>query len=281
VARAPDLPASFAAVAHSLPAPTRAARPRRRSTIFDGPEAPNGRILLVEDDLLQAEALALILRQEGYLVEVAASGEQGLAAARAWPGPDLVLLDLALPDLSGVEVARRLRATSTIPILVLTGRRQESDKIVGLDSGADDYVTKPFAPGELLARIRALLRRAARADHGPEPWPGVVEVGPLRIDPGTRRVTRDGAPIDLSAREFAILYLLADAGGRVVERRRLFERVWGSTYFGDDRALDVYVRMIRKKIEPDPQRPRFLHTVRGVGYRLGEEDPPPPSDGAA
>src|SRR3989440_3032074 len=243
------------------------------SDAHDTPPA-SGRVVVVEDDPLQAESLAFILRQEGYIVELAATGAEGLAAvARSQPAPDTVLLDVALPDLSGVEVARRLRAGSNVPIIMLTARRNEIDKITGLDAGADDYVTKPFSHGELLARIPAQIRRgptAAAAGAG-DAAHGVYTIGALRIDTGMRRLTRGDRVIDVSAREFDILRLLAEAAGRVVERQQLFATVWGPSFYGDERALDVYIRMIRKKIEPDPSRPVYLHTVRGVGYRLAEE----------
>ena len=232
----------------------------------------SGRVVVVEDDPLQAESLAYILRQEGYSVELASTGAEGLAVARAQPAPDTVLLDVALPDLSGVEVARRLRAGSNVPIIMLTARRNEIDKITGLDAGADDYVTKPFSNGELLARIRAQMRRGAMSGSAAgDVVHGVYTIGQLRIDTGMRRLTRDDRVIDVSAREFDILRLLAEAAGRVVERHQLFASVWGPSFYGDERALDVYIRMIRKKIEPDPSRPMYLHTVRGVGYRLAEE----------
>jgi DNA-binding response OmpR family regulator len=230
----------------------------------------SARVIVVEDDPLQAESLAFILRQEGYVVDLASTGAEALAMARTQPGPDTVLLDVALPDLSGVEVARRLRATSNVPIIMLTARRNEIDKITGLDAGADDYVTKPFSHGELLARIRAQIRRGPSLPS-PEMANAVYTVGQLRLDTGMRRVSRAERVIDVSAREFEILRHLAEAGGRVVERQHLFASVWGPTFFGDERALDVYIRMIRKKIEPDPSRPIYLHTVRGVGYRLAEE----------
>jgi two-component system response regulator RegX3 len=194
-----------------------------------------------------------------------------VAAARQRRPPDLVLLDVALPDLSGVEVARRLRAQSAVPIIMLTARRQDVDKVVGLDAGADDYVTKPFNPSELLARIRAQLRRRALGGTGPTAADGVLSAGALRVDVGVRRVDLADRPVELSAREFEIVRILAEAGGRVVDRRDIFDRVWGAGFFGDERALDVYIRLIRKKLEPDPARPRYIHTVRGVGYRLAEE----------
>jgi two-component system response regulator RegX3 len=231
----------------------------------------SGRVLIVEDDPLQAESLALILRQEGYTVDLAATGAEGLEHARRVPPPDVVLLDVALPDLNGVEVARRLRASSRVPIVMLTARRQESDKIVGLDAGADDYVTKPFSPNELLARIRSQLRRGSLHDRAMPPEDGVYRVGDLTLEVGPRRFSRADQIIQLSAREFDIMRVLAEAHGEVVERRDLFSRVWGPNFFGEERALDVYMRMLRKKIEPDPAKPIYLHTVRGVGFRLAEE----------
>src|SRR5690242_350856 len=231
----------------------------------------SGRVIVVEDDPLQAESLAFILRQEGYVVELASTGAEALAVARSQPAPDTVLLDVALPDLSGVEVARRLRAGSNVPIIMLTARRNEIDKITGLDAGADDYVTKPFTHGELLARIRAQIRRGPTTAVAAETSHGVYTIGHLRVDAGMRRITREEKVIDVSAREFEILRRLAEAAGRVVERHQLFTSVWGPDFYGDERALDVYIRMIRKKIEPDPSRPVYLHTVRGVGYRLAEE----------
>jgi two-component system response regulator RegX3 len=231
----------------------------------------SGRVVVVEDDPLQAESLAFILRQEGYVVDLASTGAEALALARGQPAPDTVLLDVALPDLSGVEVARRLRAGSNVPIIMLTARRNEIDKITGLDAGADDYVTKPFSHGELLARIRAQIRRAPTGPVAAEAAHGIYTVGQLRLDAGMRRVTRKERVIEVSAREFEILRHLAEAAGRVVARHQLFTSVWGANFFGDERALDVYIRMIRRKIEPDPGRPMYLHTVRGVGYRLAEE----------
>jgi DNA-binding response OmpR family regulator len=229
----------------------------------------SGRVVVVEDDPLQAESLAFILRQEGYVVDLASTGAEALVAVRSQPAPDTVLLDVALPDLSGVEVARRLRAGSNVPIIMLTARRNEIDKITGLDAGADDYVTKPFSHGELLARIRAQIRRGPMPVG--EPIHTAYTIGQLHLDTGMRRVTRDDRVIEVSAREFEILRHLAEAAGRVVERHQLFTSVWGPAFYGDERALDVYIRMIRKKIEPDPSRPLYLHTVRGVGYRLAEE----------
>ena len=230
----------------------------------------SARILLVDDDPLLTDSLGYILKQEGYSVLVAATGGEALTRAGR-DAPDLVLLDVSLPDLSGVEVCRRLQGSSTAPVIMLTARRQESDKIVGLDAGADDYITKPFAIGELLARVRAGLRRT-RQEARPAPR---IEVGDLVVDVAAHRVLVDGRPVELSAREFELLRLLAESAGRVVTRRRLFDTVWGPDFFGDERALDVYVRLLRKKIEADPDRPSYIRTVRGVGYRLtAPEDAP-------
>ena len=241
---------------------------------------PSGCILVIEDDPLQAESLALILRQEGYAVEVALTGAEGLASARGSRAPDVVVLDAALPDLSGVEVARRLRAGSGVPVIMLTARRQEIDTVIGQDAGADDYVSKPFSPNELLARVRAQLRRGWREPGPGAPASGVYSIGDLRVDIGTRRLTRGGQPIKLSAREFDIVRVLAEAASQVIDRRTLFARVWGADFYGEERALDVYMRMLRKKVEPDPTRPTYLHTVRGVGFRLAEEPPDRAADRA-
>jgi DNA-binding response OmpR family regulator len=233
--------------------------------------SPTARVLLVEDDQLQAEALAFVLRQEGYAVDVTAAGIDAYSRAMRQPTPDVVVLDVTLPDVSGVEVARRLRAAGlNVPIVMLTARGEPSDRIVGLDAGADDYVTKPFQTGELLARIRSQIRRAAMLRRGTS-GSTVLRVGPLELDPGTRRLALGGEEVAVSAREFDILRLLAEGHGTVVQRKALFSAIWGSSFFGDERALDVYIRAIRRKIELDPARPKLLHTVRGVGYRLAEE----------
>lgn len=229
--------------------------------------------LVVVDEPPQAESLATLLRLEGYLVDVASTGADALAITRDQPAPAAVLMDVALPDLNGIEVVRRLRASSSVPIIMLTALRHESDKIVGLDAGANDYVTKPFSPGELLARIRVQVRRRSHENEPRRGFHGVFTLGALRLNAGLRRVTRDDRAIELSAREFDILHVLAEADGRVVRRQHLFARIWGPDFYGDERALDVYTRMIRKKIEPDPGHPTYLHTVRGVGYRLAEEPP--------
>ena len=227
-------------------------------------ETMSAKILLVDDDPLLTDSLGYILKQEGYAVSTAGTGAEAIERA-GHDEPDLVLLDVALPDLSGVEVCRRIQASSAVPVIMLTARRQEPDKIVGLDAGADDYVTKPFATGELLARVRAGLRRGRR---GVVDAAGTIRVGELTIDVPAHRVSIEGRPVELSAREFELLRLLAESAGRVVTRRKLFDSVWGPEFFGDERALDVYIRLLRKKVEPEPDRPTYITTVRGVGYRL-------------
>ena len=229
------------------------------------------RLLIVDDDPLMTDSLAFLLQQEGYEVTVAQTGTDALQVARTTP-PDLVLLDVGLPDLNGVEVCRRLRQFWNGPVIVLTARRQEADKVIGLDAGADDYVTKPFSSSELLARIRAGLRRKQQVSGGPAAL-GELVVGDLRINRDGRTVTMANKPVHLSARELDLLLLLAERAGMALPRRYLFDTIWGPQFYGDERALDVYIRSLRKKIEPDPDRPAYIHTVRGVGYRLE-----PPTD---
>jgi DNA-binding response OmpR family regulator len=234
---------------------------------------PSGRIVVIEDDPVQARAITAILHHEGFLVQVAATAAEGVHAVTLPPAADLVLLDVMLPDLSGLEVARRLRAETEVPIILLTSRRDEIDKVIGLEAGADDYVTKPYSAAELLARIRAHLRRSRRAGSGtPRDRASGYRVGALAIDPGTREVRRDDATIQLTPREFDLLRVLAEASGRVVDRQHILNGVFGPGFFGDERMLDTYIRRLRKKIEIDPEHPRYVHTVRGVGYRLAEPE---------
>jgi two-component system response regulator RegX3 len=223
------------------------------------------RVLVVEDEESISEPLAYMLRKEGFEVAVADDGPTGLAAFDR-DGADLVLLDLMLPGLSGTEVCRELRTRSAVPVIMLTARDSEVDKVVGLELGADDYVTKPFSHRELVARIRAVLRRqggTAGTEEGP-----ALEAGPVRMDVERHLVTVSGTPVALPLKEFDLLELLLRNVGRVLTRGQLIDRVWGSDYVGDTKTLDVHVKRLRAKIEPDPGSPKHLLTVRGLGYKL-------------
>lgn len=229
------------------------------------------RILLVEDETSISEPLAFLLEREGYRVRVVADGAE---AVRVFPdsGADLVLLDLMLPGLPGTEVCRAIRAQSQAPIIMLTAKDSEIDIVVGLELGADDYITKPYSTRELLARVRAAMRRAESAP-GPEdeedPIDGVLEEHGIRLDTERHSVAVRGAEIAMPLREFELLELLMRHSGRVLTRGQLIDRVWGSDYFGDTKTLDVHVKRIRSRIEEDPRDPKLLTTVRGVGYRFG------------
>ncbi len=222
------------------------------------------RILIVEDEAALAEPLAYLLTREGYETVVASDG---LAALTEFDraGADLVLLDLMLPGLPGTEVCRELRQRSAVPIIMLTAKDSEVDIVVGLELGADDYVTKPYSTRELLARIRAVLRRQTDAGDLDD---SVLAVGPVRMDVEKHQVTVDGAVVAMPLKEFELLELLLRNAGRVLTRGQLIDRVWGADYFGDTKTLDVHVKRIRSKIEPDPSNPRMLVTVRGLGYRF-------------
>ncbi|MFI5084874.1 MAG: response regulator [Actinomycetales bacterium] len=222
------------------------------------------RILIVEDEESFSDPLSYLLGKEGYEVAVADNGPDALTAFdRA--GADLVLLDLQLPGLSGTEVCRQLRQRSAVPVIMLTAKDGEIDKVLGLELGADDYVTKPYSSRELLARIRAVLRR-----HGePEDLvPSTVGAGPVRMDVERHVVSVDGAAVSLPLKEFELLEMLLRNCGRVLTRGQLIERVWGADYVGDTKTLDVHVKRLRGKIEPDPANPRYLMTVRGLGYKF-------------
>ena len=224
------------------------------------------RVLVVEDEESFSEALDYLLRKEGFEVTLAENGPDALAAFERG-GADLVLLDLMLPGLSGIEVCQKLRATSTVPVIMLTAKDSEIDKVVGLEIGADDYMTKPFSSRELIARIRAVLRR--QGDRGGEPLvTGVVEAGPVRMDVERHVVAVDGQQVALPLKEFELLELLLRNAGRVLTRGQLIDRVWGADYVGDTKTLDVHVKRLRAKVEPEPARPRHLVTVRGVGYKF-------------
>lgn len=229
-------------------------------------------ILLVEDEVTLSETLRYNLEHEGYSVVVASDGVQGLELARQ-ERPDLLILDVMLPRLDGFSVCRILRQESDVPILMLTARQDEVDRIAGLELGADDYVSKPFSLGELLARVRALLRRADRQPAGSRE---VLDAGALRVDTGSRRAWRDGAELTLSQKEFDLLTCLIRNRGMALSRDMLLERVWGYDFPGDSRTVDVHIRWLREKIESDPGQPLYIQTVRGVGYRF--EIPPVKSE---
>jgi two-component system, OmpR family, response regulator MtrA len=224
----------------------------------------DARILLVEDDASIREITALGLRGAGFEVDTAADGAEGLDRWRR-ERPDLVLLDVMLPRLDGLEVLRAIRRESTTPVVMLTARADTIDVVVGLESGADDYVRKPFELPELVARVRAALRRrGADADDATD---GLIRLGPLRIDPAGRTVARDGATIELTRTEFDLLVELARHAGQVVARDQLLDRVWGYDYLGDSRLVDVAIGRLRAKVEVDPAEPQLILTVRGVGYK--------------
>jgi two-component system response regulator RegX3 len=222
-------------------------------------------ILLVEDEPAIAEPLVYLLQREGY--EVAAVADGGQALARFGRGDvDLVLLDLMLPVLPGTEVAKRIRAVSDVPIIMLTAKDAEIDIVLGLELGADDYVTKPYSSRELLARVRAVLRR--RVEQSDAVGPDVLESGPIRLDADRHAVFVHGRETAMPLKEFELLELLLRNAGRVLTRGQLIDRIWGSDYFGDTKTLDVHVKRIRAKIEEEPAEPRLLLTVRGLGYRF-------------
>jgi two-component system response regulator RegX3 len=222
------------------------------------------RVLVVEDEESFSDALSYMLRREGYEVEVAATGTEGITAFER-SGADLVLLDLMLPGMSGTEVCRTLRSRSSVPIIMVTARDSEVDKVVGLEIGADDYVTKPFSSRELIARIRAVMRRGGEPE---ELVTNTVEAGPVRMDVERHVVTVDGDSVAMPLKEFDLLELLLRNAGRVLTRGQLIDRVWGSDYVGDTKTLDVHVKRLRAKIEPDPSNPKYLVTVRGLGYKF-------------
>lgn len=222
------------------------------------------RILVVEDEISYSDPLSYLLRKEGYEVAVAETGPAALEEFdRA--GADLVLLDLMLPGLSGGDVCRALRQRSNVPVIMLTAKDSEIDKVVGLEIGADDYVTKPYSSRELLARIKAVLRRLSEPE---DLLPSTLEAGPVRMDVERHVVTVNGAPASLPLKEFELLEILLRNTGRVLTRMQLIDRVWGSDYVGDTKTLDVHVKRLRAKIEPDPASPRHIVTVRGLGYKF-------------
>ena len=221
-------------------------------------------ILVVEDETSITEPLTEALARDGFETEVAATARESLELAERLR-PDLVLLDLMLPDGSGFDVCRELRRTSKVPIIMLTARGEEADRIVGLELGADDYVVKPFSAREVVARIRAVLRRTERAE--PEDSDAIV-IGDVRLDPAARLVTKAGEPVELARKEFDVLHLLMKNAGSVVKREQLIDEVWDVNWFGSTKTLDVHVAAVRKKLSDDPAAPRYIHTARGVGFRF-------------
>ncbi len=221
------------------------------------------RILVVEDEESFSDPLSYLLRKEGFDVAIADDGPSALAEFDR-TGADLVLLDLMLPGLPGTEVCRQLRLRSNVPVIMLTAKDSEIDKVVGLELGADDYVTKPYSSRELVARIRAVLRRGSETEVAQS---ATIEAGPVRMDVERHVVTVNGEQVPLPLKEFELLELLLRNTGRVLTRMQLIDRVWGADYVGDTKTLDVHVKRLRGKIEPDPAAPRYLVTVRGLGYK--------------
>ena len=233
------------------------------------PEAARPTILLVEDERSIAEPFAGALAREGFEPVIAATARSALELFHRHE-PSLVLLDIALPDGDGREVCRELRRQSAVPIIMLTARGTETDRVVGLELGADDYVVKPFSAREVVARIRAVLRRTAAP--APTQLGEVVELGEVRVDRARRSATVEGRPLELSRKEFDLLQLLVDNAGTVVKRERLIDEVWDTNWFGSTKTLDVHVSALRKKLGDDPSTPRYIHTVRGVGFRFAGQD---------
>ncbi|NND75814.1 MAG: response regulator transcription factor [Ilumatobacter sp.] len=227
----------------------------------------DGRILVVEDEPSYAEALRVGLGREGFRVETAADGVEALARFDEVE-PDLVLLDVMLPRLSGIEVCRQIRKRSQVPIIMVTAKGDEIDTVVGLEVGADDYVTKPYRIRELVARMHAVMRRRPDAVPAPaEHDSAAIDVGGVRLDPGEHRVTRDGIEVTLPLKEFDLLHLLLANAGRVLTRETLIDRVWGHDYVGDTKTLDVHIKRLRGKLEADPSNPTLITTIRGLGYK--------------
>jgi two-component system response regulator RegX3 len=223
------------------------------------------KVLVIEDEESFREALDFILTKEGFTVALAATGPDGVAAFEK-ENPDIVLLDLMLPGMSGTEVCKTIRAKSQVPIIMLTAKDAEVDKVVGLEVGADDYVTKPFSTPELIARIRAVLRRGNTEQIQSDE--DVIEHGSIKLDISRHNVQVNGAAVAMPLKEFELLAYLMENAGRVLTRGQLMARIWGSDYVGDGKTLDVHVKRLRSKVEVDPANPKLLHTVRGLGYKF-------------
>ena len=229
----------------------------------DPQTARPSKVLVVDDEVAILQTLRYNLEKNGYVVCVAGDGRQALSVVEI-EKPDLILLDIMLPSLDGIEVCREIRRRSNVPILMLTAKGQEIDKVLGLEIGADDYITKPFSIHEVIARIRAHLRRANAAIH--HEHPPVLSGGDVRLDVGSQSVTKRGAAIDLAPKEFGVLQVLLENKGRVVTRQALLDRVWGFDFYGDQQTVNVHIRWLREKIEDDPNDPKWIHTIRSRGY---------------
>jgi two-component system response regulator RegX3 len=224
------------------------------------------RILIVEDEASFSEALAFLLTKEGFETAIAEDGRQAINMFNA-DGADLILLDLMIPEVPGVEVCRTIRTQSQVPIIMLTAKDAEIDKVVGLELGADDYVTKPYSSRELIARIKAVLRRG-QGEDGSNQDQDLLEVGPIRLNIGKHQVFVSGNPVALPLKEFELLEFLMRNSGRVLTRSQLIDRVWGGDYYGDTKTLDVHIKRLRAKVEADPANPILIQTIRGLGYKL-------------
>jgi two-component system response regulator RegX3 len=225
------------------------------------------RILIVEDEVSFSEALSFLLEKEGYETRVAETGKQGISAFNEEEF-DLVLLDLMIPEMSGIDVCRTIRTSSNIPIIMLTAKDSEVDKVVGLELGADDYVTKPYSARELVARIKAVLRRGVIDESPSSEGVGILNVGGIRMDIERHQVTVKDELIPLPLKEFELLEFLMRNSGRVLTRGQLIDRVWGGDYYGDTKTLDVHIKRLRSKIEVDPANPVLIQTIRGLGYKF-------------
>jgi two-component system response regulator RegX3 len=225
------------------------------------------RILIVEDEVSFSEALSFLLEKEGYETRVAETGKQGITAFNEEQF-DLVLLDLMIPEMSGIDVCRTIRTSSNIPIIMLTAKDSEVDKVVGLELGADDYVTKPYSARELVARIKAVLRRGVGEESTSSEGIGILNVGGIRMDIERHQVTVKSQLIPLPLKEFELLEFLMRNSGRVLTRGQLIDRVWGGDYYGDTKTLDVHIKRLRSKIEEDPANPVLIQTIRGLGYKF-------------
>lgn len=225
------------------------------------------KILIIEDEISFSEALSFLLEKEGFETRVAETGKQGIEAFNSEQF-DLVLLDLMIPEISGIDVCRTIRTSSNIPIIMLTAKDSEVDKVVGLELGADDYVTKPYSARELVARIKAVLRRGVPDDSSAQENIGIHSVGGIRMDIERHQVTVKGSLIPLPLKEFELLEFLMRNAGRVLTRGQLIDRVWGGDYYGDTKTLDVHIKRLRSKIEEDPANPLLIQTIRGLGYKF-------------